>query len=117
MNLYYYLFYKLSQYLNKKGNNEWGPIYAITSIILMNIIFIYVKVFDISEENSQGPYKTILGIAILFVFIINAILFKDRRRTKEITDIYKGESMRSRKIGNAAVLAYVLFSLCLIVFL
>ncbi len=30
MNPYYYMFYKLSRFLNEKGNNEWGPIAAMT---------------------------------------------------------------------------------------
>jgi len=117
MNPYYYIFYKLSLFLNKKGNNEMGPIYAITIIFLMNIIFIYVKLFHITKANSHGLYKVILGIVIVCVFIINAILFQNKNRVKEIMNRYKGESEINRKIGSSLVILYVVLSLGLIVFI
>jgi uncharacterized membrane protein YidH (DUF202 family) len=116
MNPYYYLFYKLSRFLNKKGNNEMGSIYAITIILLMNIVFIYVKSFHITRESSHGLYKVILGIVIVCVFTTNAILFQNKNRVKEIMDRYKNESDTSRKTGNFLVILYVVLSLALIVF-
>jgi hypothetical protein len=117
MNPYYYLFYKLSRFLNKKGNNEMGPIYAITIIFLMNIVFIYVKSFHIIRENSHGLYKVILGILIVCVFTTNFILFQNKNRVKEIMKRYKEESETSRKIGSSLVIMYVSLSLGLIIFL
>lgn len=117
MNPYYYLFYKLSRFLNKKGKNEIGPIYAITIIILLNFVFVYVKSFNITSENSNNLYKIILGIVIVCVFITNAILFQNKSRVKEIMNNYKGETERSRKVGNHLVILYVILSLALIVFL
>lgn len=117
MNPYFYLFYKLNRFLNKKGNNIWGVIYAITSLIGWNIVFLYIKILGIKQENSQGIYKTILiGIAIL-LFITNWILFIDKQRVTKIMNRYKRESIRHSKIGNTLVLLYVLLSLCLIVFI
>lgn len=116
MNPYYYLFYKLSRFLNKKGNNEMGSIYAITIIILMNIVFIYVKSFHITRENSHGLFKVILGIVIVCLFAANTILFQNKTRVKEIMNRFKGESEANRKIGNFLVILYVALSLVLIVF-
>lgn len=109
MNLYYYLFYKLSQFLNKKGDNEWGPIYAITIIILMNIIFVYVKLFDITEENSQGSYKTILGIVIICIFITNAILFQDRGGSKKLQTTIRANLYETEKLGPQLFLCMCCF--------
>jgi hypothetical protein len=116
MNPYYYLFYKLSRFLNKKGNNEWGPIYGISIFFGWTIVVIYIKIFHITGENSQGIYKTILGIVAVFLFVINCILFLNKRRVKEIMNRYKGESEIRRKIGNFLVILYVALSLALILF-
>jgi hypothetical protein len=69
-----------------------GVVYAITIIILMNIVFIYVKSFHITRENSHGLYKIILGIVIVCLFATNTILFQNRNRVKKIMNRYKGES-------------------------
>ena len=94
-----------------------GPIYAITIIFLMNIVFIYVKSFHITRENSHGLYKVILGIVIVSVFTTNAILFQNKNRVKEIMNHYKGETEKCRKIGNLLVILYFIMSLALIVFI
>lgn len=94
-----------------------GPIYAITIIFLMNIVFIYVKLFHITKANSHGLYKVILGIVIVCVFITNAILFQNKNRIKEIMARYKNESDASRKMGNLLVILYVVLSLGLIIFI
>ena len=52
MNPYFYVFYKLSKLLNKKGNNKRGPINALTLLVLIDICFIYIKVFDISQYTA-----------------------------------------------------------------
>lgn len=117
MNPYYYLFYKLSRFLNKKGNNEWGPIYGISIFFGWTLIVIYVKIFHITEENSQGIYKTILGIVAVSLFITNCILFLNKKRVKAIMSRYKGESETRRKVGNLLVILYVVMSLALIVFI
>ena len=94
-----------------------GAIYAITVIVLMNIVFVYVKLFHITKENSQGLYKVILGVVIILLFVTNIILFQNKKRVKEIMSRYKWESERSRKIGNFLVILYVALSLALIVFM
>lgn len=117
MNPYYYLFYKLSRSLNKKGNNEWGPIGGITLLIECNIVVIYVNLFHITEENSNGIYKTILIIIFIILFVLNSILFLNKKRVKEIMNSYKGESETSGKIGSLLVILYVALSLALIIFI
>jgi hypothetical protein len=117
MNPYYYLFYKLSRFLNKKGNNEWGPVYALSVLVGWNIVVIYVNLFHITEGNSKGVYKTLLIIIGIALFITNSILFLNKKRIKEITNLYQGESERSRKVGNFLVILYIVLSLALIVFI
>jgi len=117
MNPYYYMFYKLSRFLNKNGNNEMGPIYAITIILLMNIIFIYTKTFHLKSETSHGFFKFILGIVIVSLFTTNVILFHNKNRLNIIMNRYKGESDTRRQIGNVLVLLYIVLSLALIVFI
>lgn len=117
MNPYYYLFYKLSRFLNRKGRNEMGPIYAVTAIILMNIVIVYVKLFQITEGNSKGYLKVILGAIIIFLFVANIVLFQNKLRVKNIMERYGGESKRRRQIGSFLVILYVVLSLGLIVFL
>jgi hypothetical protein len=117
MNPYYYLFYKLSRFLNKNGNNEMGPIYAVTIVLVMNIVFIYVKIFNIANGNTHTAYKVILGMVIVFVFISNTILFQNKKRVKEIKARFNGETDRGCKIGNFLIILYVLLSLVLIIFI
>ena len=62
MNIYYYLFYKLSGVLNKKGKNEWGPISAITFLISLNIGLTYINIFPVTGENFVEGHKTVLII-------------------------------------------------------
>lgn len=117
MNPYYYLFYKLNLFLNKKGNNENGPIFVLSILIGWNIGIAYIKVFPVTQNNYQSGYKFgIIAIAII-LFIINYFLFLDKNRVKEIMSRYKGESETSRKIGNSLVILYVALSLGLIVFI
>ena len=110
MNPYYYLFYKLSSFLNKKGNNEMGPIFAISVLIGWNIVVIFVILFSITEENSQGLNKTVLIIVFIILFATNCILFLKKKRVIEIEKRYKNESNTSRKVGNFLVILYVALS-------
>ena len=115
MNPYYYLFYKLSRVLNKKGNNEMGSIYAISVVLLLNIIVIYVKLFHIAEKNSQGLFKIILGIIVLFIFGTNILLFQNKKRIKTIMNRFKNESEGHRRAGSFLVILYILLSLGLLI--
>lgn len=117
MNPYYYLFYKLNCFLNRKGDNEWGTIGGVTLIIECNIIIPYVKLLQINEENLNGIYKTFLIILFVAIFIINAVVFSNKRRVSDIINRYMSESESSRNIGNFLVFFYVVLSLGLIVFL
>lgn len=116
MNPYYYLFYKFNCFLNRKGDNEWGPIGAITLFIECNIIIPYVKLFHINEKNLNGIYKIILIIICILLFMTNSILFSNKMRVAEIKKRYNGESEINRKIGSFLVILYVALSLGLIIF-
>lgn len=117
MNPYYYLFYKLNLFLNKKGDNQWGPIGGVTLFIECNIIVPYVKFLHIDEANVNGIYKIILIIFFVAIFITNAVIFSNKRRVSNILDRYKNESDMSRIMGNSLVVLYVALSLGIIVFL
>jgi Ca2+/Na+ antiporter len=116
MNPYYYLFYKLSRFLNKKGNNEWGVIYGISILIGSNIMIAYVRFFNINQEESEGVYKIILIAIGILLFVTNSVLFISKRRVENIMKRYKNESEIKRKIGNAIVLLYVVLTIALIIF-
>jgi hypothetical protein len=115
MNPYYYLFYKLSCLLDSKGNNEWGPIAGENLFVGLNSIVIYGIIFNITEKNSQGSYKTTFIFISIALFITNSFLFLNKQRVKKIVNRYKGESRKSRKIGNVLVILYVVLSLGLII--
>ncbi len=116
MNPYNYLFYKLTRFLNKKGNNEWGPIYAITILLGWNIVIIYVNCFRITEENSKGGFKYGLIVIVIILFITNSVLFLNKKRQLEIIKRYQNESHRRSRIGSFLVLLYVAFTLGSIIF-
>jgi hypothetical protein len=117
MNPYYYLFYKLSRFLDKKGNNENGPIFAISILIGWNLGIVFIKILHITQENYQSKYKYGLILMAITLFIINYVLFLNKKRVKEIVNRYKLETERSRKIGNFLVILYVVLSLGLIIFI
>lgn len=115
MNPYYYLFYKLSQFVNSNGKNELGPITAISFLIGLNIMGIYGTILHITEKNSHGLYKIIFIAICIILFITNSILFLNKKRVLEINDRYKGESKTNKKVGNFLVIIYAILSLGLII--
>ncbi len=116
MNPYYYLFYKLSRFLSRKGNNENGPIFAISILIGWNIGMIYIKILPVTQANFQSNYKYGIIVIGVFLFVVNYILFLDERRVKSIVNRYKEESERNKKVGNFLVILYIVLSIGLIVF-
>lgn len=117
MNPYYYLFYRFNQSLNKKEDNEWGPIYGVSVLIGWNVIFIYIKLFNITQENSDGRFKIILVIILASLFILNSVLFLNKKRVDKIMERYEKEFRTSKRIGGWLIVLYILFSLGLIVFI
>lgn len=87
-----------------------GPIFAISVLIGWNIVVIFVILFSITEENSQGLNKTVLIIVFIILFATNCILFLKKKRVIEIEKRYKNESNTSRKVGNFLVILYVALS-------
>jgi len=117
MNLYYYLFYKLSKFINKKGNNEYGPIFAISVLLSLNIGLFFTKILPVTQENYQRSYEKGVYAIVIMIIILNYILFLNKRRVSEIMNRYQRESETNRKLGNALVILYVVVSLGLIFFL
>lgn len=116
MNIYYYLFYKLSIALNKKGNNEWGPIGAITFLISLNISLLYIIIFSVTSENFVEGHKTILIIIGIIIFGLNTVLFLKKKRVGKIMERYQDESLKSKRLGSFVVILYVLFTVISLLF-
>jgi hypothetical protein len=116
MNLYYYLFYRLSCFLNKKNNNEWGPIGGLTFLIGLNIGLIYINIFPVTNENFKASHKTLLLVLFISLFIINSVLFLNKKRVQEIRKRFKNESIKSKRIGSILVLLYSVVTIVSIFF-
>lgn len=116
INPYYYLFYKLSRFLNRKGNNEWGPIGAMTWFNGWYAVAAYSQVFPPSQAGPVINHKIVIGALIVALFVTNSILFLNRNRVEKIMSQYERESERSRRIGGFLVILYVVLSFALILF-
>jgi|SRR5690554_1474423 len=113
-NPYYYLFYRFNQFLNKKGDNELGPIFGVSVLIGWNLGVIYRKLLPITEENFDGIYKYSAILLAILIFVTNSVLFLNQKRVNRITERYGKESQISKRIGGWLIVFYVLFSLGLI---
>ncbi len=115
MNPYYYLFYRISRLLNKKGNNEMGPIFAISLVIVWNVTTVpYIVARRFANEDFSGVNRLVLVLIMALIWITNLVLFLNKERVKEINYRYKGESERSRRIGGFLVILYLVLSFALI---
>ena len=110
MNIYYYLFYKLSAILNKSGKNEWGPIAAITLLISLNIGMIYINVLPVTNKNFNTGHKTILVIIFFSLYLLNTILFLNKRRFQKIKSRFEDETRKSNKMGSFLVILYIIIT-------
>ncbi len=114
MNPYYYLFYRLSRFYNRKGNNPIGPIGAISVLIGLNALVVYSWILPIMQERAQGiNTKGYMALA-LAIIIANSFLFLNKRRVGEIMIRYSDESVRSRRIGGFLVIVYVVLTVGLV---
>ena len=75
MNIYYYLFYRVSKVLNKKGNNETGPVGALSLFLFINIIVFYVNVFQGNSESFISGYNQGLIAIGIIIFLVNSVFF------------------------------------------
>ncbi len=107
MNIYYYLFYRVSKVLNKKGDNEWGPIGALSFFLLINIIVFYINVFQVNNENFNSGYKQGLIVIGIIIFLVNSVLFFDKKRSRNIIKRYEKESHKSIILGGWLVAIYI----------
>jgi hypothetical protein len=117
MNPYYYLFYKLSRFLNKKGNNEWGVMYAHSLLNGWNIGLIYIKILPVTKENFNTGYKIVLIVIGIVLFITNYILFLHKNKYKQIVKRYEKETSRNKKIGTFFVVMYIVLTYLSIFFI
>lgn len=113
-NAYFYLFYKLTQVLNKKGNNESGPVFGISIFTACNLSFVYRKVLPVTKENFEGIYKYSYIVLLVSIYIINTILFYNKKRVSRILERYRKESLTNARIGSLLVILYILVSLGLL---
>lgn len=113
-NPYYYLFYRLNRFYNKKGDNEWGPIYGISLFPGWNIGIAYIAILRVIKEDFDGIYKTNLIVILASLFILNSILFLNKKRVNGIMVRYEKESHTSKRIGGWLIILYVLVSLGLV---
>lgn len=111
MNIYYYLFYKLSRGLDKKGNNEWGPITAISFLIGLNIGLTYINIFPVTRENFSEGHKILLISVFVFLYLLNTFLFLNKKRRRQIISRYKDESLLNKRTGNLVVMLYITITL------
>ncbi len=116
MNPYYYLFYKLSRFLNKKGNNEWGVIYAVSLLPGIVLVIGYVRVLKITPEIFDGGYKYSLILLLIVLFILNSVIFLNKKRVNRIMDRYRNEPEAQRKLGNVTIILTALLAIALIIF-
>jgi uncharacterized membrane protein len=116
MNPYYYLFYKLTRFLNKKGNNEWGVIYAISIITGIPVIYSYIEIMNISPKSFEDVHKYLLIIISIIIFILNATQFTNKNRVEKIVKRYQSESIVQKKLGSIAVLLYAILTIAFIIF-
>lgn len=116
MNIYYYFFYKISGVLNKKGNNDLGPIVAITFFPIATTIPILVYFIPDDVTNLKNIYGVGIVIFCLLFYILNSVLFLNKKRRREIQKRFQGESLLSKRIGNFAVLLFIIISVISIFF-
>ncbi len=112
MNPYYYLYYKISRILNKKGNNAWGAMYALSLLIYINIIVIFVNVFHVTKENFIiSGFKIGFIIIGIILFVTNYAIFLHKNKYKHIIKRFEKETSRSRRIGSLLTIIYFVLTL------
>ncbi len=115
MNPYYYLFYKLTRFLNKKGKNEWGVIYAVSLFPGIILSIGYAKALKLTPKMFDGFYIYPLILLLAIIFIFNSIMFLNKKRVSRIIKHYENETEAQRKLGNAIIILLVLITLALII--
>jgi|SRR5690554_1598569 len=113
-NPYYYLFYRFNQFLNKNGDNEWGPIFGVSVLIGWNFIVIFMKLLPITKENFDRPYKYSAILLAILIFFINTVLFLNKNRVNKIVERHEKESRISKRIGGWIIVFYMILSLGLL---
>lgn len=114
MNPYHYLFYRLSRVLNKKGNNEMGPIQGVSLLFTLNVTAIFIKVMGPIPDHLRMGAKVALGLLLVVLYILNFYSFGNEHKAMRIVNRYKRESDLHRRIGGVAVLLYVVISFLLL---
>jgi len=113
MNIYYYLYYKISTTINKKGNNVLGVIAALTWLLGLNVGIIYSNLLKINNNNFKD-YKIGIIIIAIILFVTNCILFFNKKRRSEIENKFINESLKSKRIGGFLVVTYIIITFLLL---
>lgn len=116
MNIYYYLFYRISAVLNKKHNNEWGVMYALSFLIYVNLIEFYVAIFNISSRNFNHGYKVGIIVIGILLFVGNYFIFLHKDRYKKIESKFRNEPVRKKKIRGVLIIVYIVITFLLVFF-
>ena len=114
MNIYYYFFYKISGVLNRKGNNDLGPVVAITFFPLLTTVPVIAYFIPNNVTNLKNVYGVGIVIICILFYILNSFLFLNKKRRREIQRRFQGESLRNKMIGNIIVLLYIIFAIACI---
>lgn len=118
VNPYYYLYYKLSCFLNKKGDNRSGPVYVLSFLIGLNILFIYAIISKSFEIELRPNDKHVYAFLILFLCFLyfNKYVFLYKKKDLVIVDHFKNKSLASKKLGTFLVICYIILSIILLFF-
>jgi hypothetical protein len=118
INPFDYLFYKIhTAWSHISGNGSSGKHHGAMMILLMlNFFTIYELIYgyiplDISEHLRRKGFTSdliVLASGIFIIFI--SPVFYSSKREKRIIAKYKNESEKSRIIGNAIVICYVILT-------
>lgn len=114
-NPYYYFYYRLNNFVNKHGNNELGPISAVTFITGQYLLIIYSKVFNLNEVSISEHKFIMIGIVIT-LYIVNCIIFLSKERVKTINNIFINESVKNRKLRGFLLVLFMLAPLIYILY-
>lgn len=107
MNVYYYLFYRISCAINRRGNNGWGVITVMSGLVSANIVLMYLKMLNLVGGSYGDMHRAIIVAICVTVFWGNYFLFLRRDRYRKIEMRYRDESSSARTVGIILTVLYV----------
>lgn len=94
----------------------WGVIYAVSLLPGIVLVISYVRVLKITPEIFDGVFKYSLILLLILLFILNSVMFLNKKRVNRIMNRYKNETEAQRKLGNAIIILTALLTIALIIF-